>query len=106
MKIIIFPFIFLSLLGVFFFSLLVHEGVHIFQMKEASSISYDFQQKTFMHVTPVSCSENSERCYTDEEFLAFKPRTEKTAEIISYMVMIILSFVLGIIVKGLWEEYV
>ena len=44
---------FFALLGVLFFGILIHEGVHILQSKEVYSICYDVNQESFAHVDGV-----------------------------------------------------
>lgn len=45
-----FTFLFLTLLGMVFISILIHEGVHIIQSKEPYSVCWDVRQKSVMHV--------------------------------------------------------
>lgn len=82
------------LLGIFFSSLLLHEGIHIIQLGKPESICYDFQQATFMHIE----NDFSDEVYSGkidyEKDITF---FEKIAVISQYMFIIIIGLGIGFI---------
>ena len=81
----------LSLFGIFFVSLLAHEGTHIIQSKSPQSICYNMQQKTFMSV------EHSG--YENNKFKEFVSYSEKWANIVYTTIIMGLSVILGILIN-------
>ena len=86
----------LSIVGLFFISILTHEGVHLYQFKDfttSQSVCYDFNSKTLMHTEGknIDYSANIE---------GFKGYREKIAYIIEFVfygfATALLGFILGI----------
>lgn len=97
MKYQIIPIIFFLVLGVVFFSLLLHEGVHIIQSKSPRSICYDIKAGTFMHVT------HDNLYYSDSEFKTFKSYTEKTAGILMFSVLVGVGILIGLFFRKIYS---
>ncbi len=91
----------LALFGIVFLSLLVHEGIHIAQIKKPYSICYDFQQESMMHVkVNVSAYNNSEK------FNNFDAYTEKWAGIGTFIALMVGGLGIGIILMcWFYENY-
>ncbi|MFO7711069.1 MAG: hypothetical protein R6V53_04875 [Candidatus Woesearchaeota archaeon] len=82
----------IGLFGIFFLSLLAHEGVHVAQSKEPISICYDMQQNSFMHVSHD----------TDDwsDFKTFVSYSEKSAAIVERLIGYGLALLAGLFLAG------
>jgi len=103
------PLVILSLFGVIFLGLLIHEATHVAQSKEPISICYDFQQATMAHVwhdtTAWALENNHTRAATLAEFHDWQIYTEKWAYNIQGFLLAILPFLLGISTTMCWRKY-
>lgn len=94
-----------ALFGVFFIGLLAHEYTHVIQSPKATSICYDFNQITWMHVnhdTQEICGreyyKNSAIC--QQKFSSFEIWTERWAHVIG-----LITEGLGFVLIGLLLGY-
>lgn len=100
-KLLTIPLIILSIFGIIFISLLVHEGVHVMQSKSPQSICYDMQQATWMTVyhTP----EDFEDFPKYQDFATY---SEKWARIMELASLIGLSISIGFVICLIsWNEW-
>ena len=82
-----FTFLFLSLLGAVFLSVLTHEFVHVIQAKEPYSICYDIRQESIMSVSGIF------------------PKTKLSIEIPAFIVQGIVLIMMFIAVYIDWRKY-
>jgi hypothetical protein len=91
-----------SLFGVFFFSILAHEVLHVVHGEGAKSVCIDFNQKISDSTQQGYMTAHTvfdPKAYSSvEEFYTFRELTEKYASILQYVVMIGAAFVLGVVV--------
>ncbi len=85
-----------SIVGLFFISLLVHEGVHLYQFKDltySQSVCYDFNSNSIMHTT------GNLRSYDEANIEGLKGYREKVAYIIQYIFyglsVLLVGFLIG-----------
>lgn len=94
-KILILSIIF-SLFGIFFLGLLLHEGIHVYQSKSPQDICYSLGTNKWMFV--------SHNNYEEKEFDSYTTYSEKWAELSQIIFIMFFAFVLGIVIKCIWNK--
>jgi len=98
-KIIIIPMVLFALLGIFFFSIIIHEVFHSIHMKGATTICVptnlkiadDLQDGYLIAYTDFNLSEYENA----EEYYSLRETSEKIAKILTPMLYIFISFLFG-----------
>lgn len=81
----------LAIMGIIFTTLLAHEYTHVLQSKSPTSICYDMQQQSFMHV-----KHDITAYQTIENFKEFATFSEKSARIVEQLVGYLTAILAGI----------